>query len=47
MKTLNQQYESAKKRAFTFMQKGNITAYVKTLAAMNSYKSKMTLILSN
>jgi len=47
MKTLNQQYEIAKKKAYTFMQNGNIAAYVKALAEMNLYKNKMTLIIAN
>lgn len=47
MKSLSQQYEQAKKKAYTLMQKGNISAYVKALAEMNSYKNKMTLIIAN
>ena len=47
MKTLNQQYEIAKKKAYTLMQKGNISAYVKALTEMNSFKNKMAVILAN
>jgi hypothetical protein len=47
MKTLNQQYEAAKNKAFTFMQKGQISAYIKALAEMNTYKNMMTAIVAN
>jgi len=47
MKTLNQQYNSAKKKAYNFMQKGQISAYLKALAEMNNYKSMMTAIVAN
>jgi hypothetical protein len=47
MKTLSQQYESAKKKAYTFMQNGQISAYLKALAEMNNYKSLMTAVIAN
>jgi len=47
MKTLSQQYEIAKKKANSFMQKGQISAYIQALTEMNTYKSKMTAILAN
>jgi len=47
MKELTKQYESAKKRALTFMQKGQIAAYINALTEMNTYKSLMTAIVAN
>jgi len=47
MKDLKLKYELAKKKAYSFMQKGNISAYVKALAEMNSYKNKITLIIAS
>ncbi len=47
MKTLNEQYNSAKKKANSFMQKGQISAYIKALTEMNNYKSMMTAIVAN
>ncbi len=47
MKTLSQQYETAKKKAYNFMQKGQISAYIKALAEMNTYKNMMTAIVAN
>ena len=47
MKTLNQQYESAKQKALDFMQKGQIAAYLNALAEMNNYKRLMTAIVAN
>ncbi len=47
MKTLNQQYNAAKKKATEFMQKGQISAYLKALAEMNNYKTLMTSIVAN
>jgi len=47
MKTLSQQYDAAKKKAYSFMQKGQIAAYVQALTEMNSYKNKMKLVLAN
>jgi len=47
MKTLSQQYETAKKKATEFMQQGQISAYLKALAEMHSYKSMMTAIVAN
>ena len=47
MKDLKLKYENAKKKAYTFMQNGQIAAYVKALTEMNSYKNKMAVILAN
>lgn len=47
MKTLSQQYESAKRKAYIFMQKGQISAYIKTLTEMNTYKNKMAVVAAN
>lgn len=47
MKTLSQQYEAAKKKAYSFMQKGQLNAYLKVLKEMNSYKNMMTAIVVN
>lgn len=47
MKDLKKQYETAKKKALQFMQKGQISAYLNSLREMNQYKSMMIAIRSN
>lgn len=44
---LTQQYETAKKRANLFMEKGLINAYFNALLEMNHYKKLMTAVMSN
>lgn len=47
MKDLNTQYENAKKRALSFMQMGEIAAYLKALSEMNKFKRMMTALAYN
>lgn len=47
MKELIKQYEQAKKRALTFMQKGQLHAYFDALVEMNRYKKLMVTVQSN
>ncbi len=47
MNDLKSKYDKAKKKAYAFMQNGQIAAYVQALTEMNSYKNKMKLILAN
>jgi len=47
MKDLKLKYEIAKKSALQFMQKGQISAYLKSLKEMNQYKSLMVAVVAN
>ena len=47
MKTLAQQYQEAKQKATSFMQKGQLNAYLKALSEMNLYKSMLTAAIAN
>ena len=47
MKDPRLKYEKAKKKANSFMQKGQISAYIQALTEMNTCKNKMAVILSN
>lgn len=41
MKELLKKYETAKKQALNFMQKGQLTAYFNALIEMNTYKNQL------
>jgi hypothetical protein len=43
MKELIKQYETAKKKALKFMQKGQINKYFEALIEMNHYKKMITV----
>lgn len=43
MKELIKQYETAKKKALQFMQKGQINKYFDALVEMNHYKKMITV----
>ncbi|MFK5957468.1 MAG: hypothetical protein QM495_01220 [Lutibacter sp.] len=43
MKELIKQYETAKKKAFKFMSKGQLNAYFDALIEMNYYKKMITV----
>ena len=43
MKKLIKQYETAKNKAFKFMSKGQLNAYVDALVEMNHYKKMITV----
>ena len=47
MNNLLRQYETAKKRATTFMKNGQIAQYFEALLEMNEYKRLMTTIVAN
>ena len=47
MKSISEQYESTKKKALQFMQKGQISAYINALAEMNRYKNLLLAIQAN
>jgi len=47
MRELAKQYESAKKRALSFMQMGEIAAYLDALSEMNKFKRMMIAVAYN
>ncbi len=47
MKELIKQYETAKNKAFKFMSKGQLSAYVDALVEMNHYKRLMLTVSAN
>ncbi len=47
MKELIKQYETAKKKALNFMEKGQLNAYFDALVEMNNYKKLMVTISAN
>lgn len=47
MRELAKQYENAKKRALSFMQMGEITAYMDALSEMNKFKRMMSALAYN
>ncbi|MFT7498187.1 MAG: hypothetical protein ACI8QP_000772 [Porticoccaceae bacterium] len=47
MKDLLKQYESAKKKATTFMKNGQLNAYFEALLEMNKYKRLMVAVVAN
>jgi hypothetical protein len=47
MKELIKQYETTKKKALNFMEKGQLNAYFDALVEMNNYKKLMVTISAN
>jgi len=47
LKELVQQYENAKKRALSYMNTGEIAAYIDALSEMNKFKRMMSAVAWN
>jgi len=47
MNELIKQYETAKKQALNFMNKGQLNAYFNALVEMNNYKKLLLLVSAN
>ncbi|MEZ4840702.1 MAG: hypothetical protein R2821_04115 [Flavobacteriaceae bacterium] len=47
MKELRRKYNSAKRKAANFMEKGQISAYLNALFEMNHYKREMLALAEN
>lgn len=47
MLNLKKQYETAKKKAHTFMENGEIAKYFEALLEMNKYKRLMVAVVAN